>query len=389
MPHAADVPDVSVVVFRAPSGNLETYRIPWSRSGLLLTSLGPYRTPGAAAADIADTPGDIDPDAPPEYMQALLRLQNCRIPDKAVNGFGAQAPIFAPSMPSGFTLRLGKSFGDILYSGVFDAGGHKIGFLRIPSFSPISTITALTNLQTEIAYFQANTDGLVVDVMRNPGGSVSYLNSVLSYMMPARWRSIPFELRATSEWVVVLSSSLVSATALGAPQSIIDLFTSIKSEIVTANHAMRGRTNPIPLDTGGIDRDPAFDSKGNLIAYTKPMLVLTDEMTASAGDAFAATIQDNGRAPLFGWRTMGAGGNVEGWEAGTYSLGIATVTESLMNRKNPIVTKDYPTAPYVENIGVRPDIEVDYMTLDNLRQSGKPFVDAFTAAIVAQIQKGK
>jgi hypothetical protein len=58
-----------------------------------------------------------------------------------------------------------------------------------------------------------------------------------------------------------------------------------------------------------------------------------------------------------------------------------------MNRKNPVVTSDYPTAPYVENIGVRPDIQVDYMTRDNLTQGGKPFVDAFVAAMVNHIQK--
>jgi C-terminal processing protease CtpA/Prc len=110
-------------------------------------------------------------------------------------------------------------------------------------------------------------------------------------------------------------------------------------------------------------------------------------MTASAGDAFAATIQDNARGPLFGWRTMGAGGgNVEGWLAGSYSLGGATVTEMLMHRPFFIVTPEFPPAPYVENIGVRPDIQVDYMTIDNLTQQGKPFVDAFVAAIGTQLQ---
>ena len=163
----------------------------------------------------------------------------------------------------------------------------------------------------------------------------------------------------------------------------------IKDEILAANAAQRGRTKPIPLDDVTIDRGPATDSKGNVIAYTKPLIVLVDEMSASAGDAFAATIQDNARGPLVGWRTMGAGGNVEGWEAGTYSLGYTTVTESLMNRKNPVVTSDYPTAPYVENIGVRPDITVDYMTIDNLNRAGKPFVDAFVAAIVGQIEGKK
>ena len=58
-----------------------------------------------------------------------------------------------------------------------------------------------------------------------------------------------------------------------------------------------------------------------------------------------------------------------------------------MNRKNPIVTSDYPTAPYVENIGVRPDIQADYMTVDNLMQNGKPFVDSFVAAMINYLQQ--
>jgi hypothetical protein len=392
MPHAADVPEISVVVFRRPDGNLETYRIPWAKSGLLLTNVGHYTTPasvsGKSRIPHAHAPGEPAalPEDIPEYLQVLNRLQNCRLPDKAVNGFGAQVPVFAASLPSNFVLRQGKSYLDPFFSGTFSAGGHTIGFIRIPSYAPTNTTTALAAFQGEIAYFQANTEALVVDEMRNPGGSVSYLNAIVSYLMPTTWRSIPFELRATSEWVESISSAIVSAVALGAPQFYIDLLQAIKDEITAANSAMRGRTKPIPLDDVTILRSPAMDAKGNMIAYTKPLIVLVDEMSASGGDAFAATIQYNTRGPLLGWRTMGAGGNVEGWEAGTYSLGYVTVTESLMNRKNDIVTAEYPPAPYVENIGVRPEIVVDYMTADNLNRQGKPFVDAFVAAILAQIQ---
>ncbi len=349
MPHAADVPEISVVLLRRPDGGLETYRIPWSKSGLLLTSVGRYTTPGLEGMTAATRrrhgfPGSepsgepAAPDEIPDYMQVLKRLQNCALPDKAVNGFGAQVPVFAASLPSNFVLRQGRSSQDPFFSGVFSAGGHIIGFIRIPSYAPVNTTAALTAFLTEIAFFQANTQGLVIDEMRNPGGSVSYLNTLVSLLMPSKWRSIPFELRATSEWVSSISSSLVSAVAQGAPQSIIDQLQMIKDEIVAANSAMRGRTKPIPLDDVTIDRDPARDAKGNLLAYTKPLIVLVDEMSASGGDAFAATIQDNLRGPLVGWRTMGAGGSVEQWEAGTYSLGLATVTESLMNRKNDIVT---------------------------------------------------
>ncbi len=124
-----------------------------------------------------------------------------------------------------------------------------------------------------------------------------------------------------------------------------------------------------------------------MIGYDKPLIILTDELTASAGDLFSATIQDNGRGLLVGLRTMGAGGNVVGWEAGSYSLGTMTVTESLMSRNHLVQTGgDYPLAPYIENIGVYPDVWVDYMTRDNLATGGRPFVDAFTAAMINYIQ---
>jgi hypothetical protein len=395
LPHAADVPEVSTVVFRRPDGRLETYRIPWTKSGLALTTVGRYITPGKMTRNrlrtaTAEVEADVPPeDAPPSYMWPLLALWNCQLPDRAVNGFGSQFPIFVNALPASFTLRLGRAASEVFYSGTFTAGPYTIGFIRIPSYSPANTTTALAAFQKEIAFFEKNTDGLIIDEMRNPGGSVSYLNQIVSQLMPITWRSIPFEVRATSSWVASISSSYESARAQGAPKAILDQLQFIKDAIVSANSANRGRTVPIPLDDVVIDRGPAMDDKGNVIAYDKPIMVLVDEMSASGGDAFAATIQDNARGPLLGWRTMGAGGNVVGWEGGSYSLGLITVTQSLMNRKNPIVTSDYLTAPYVENIGVRPDISVDYMTRDNLSRNGQSFVEAFVTAMIDHIQKSK
>ena len=118
--------------------------------------------------------------------------------------------------------------------------------------------------------------------------------------------------------------------------------------------------------------------------------MLSDETSASAADMFAATMQDNGRAVLFGKRTMGAGGNVTQWQTGTYSEAFATLTESLMVRKyERFEAGGLPVSPYVENVGVHPEIEVDYMTRANLFERGKPFVDAFTQAIVEHIRKNR
>ena len=391
MPHAANVPEISTVVFRRPDATLEAYRIPWAKSGIPLTTVGKYVTPAPILRQVPDD--DLPPDEIPPYFAPLIRLQNCRIPDRTVLGFGSLTPIFAQSMPPGFVRRLGSA-ADPFFSGVFEAGGFKIGFIRIPSYSPINPAAALTAFQREIAYFQVNTDGLVIDEMRNPGGSVSYVNQILSQVIPRQWRSMGFEVRATSDWVVSISSAVEQAKAARAPQNTIELLETIKANIVDANASFRGRTKPIPLDDVVLDRPPATDPQGNMLAYTKPLVVLIDELSASAAEVFAAGIQDNARGPLVGWRTMGAGGNVENWGAGSYSLGRATVTESLMNRGHDVMTLGYPatfslTSPYVENVGVRPDLPVDYMTADNLYQSGKPFVDAFVAAIVNQILKSR
>jgi Periplasmic protease len=352
-----------------------------------LTTVGSYITPASAPVTAKETAEReaADSDPAPRYMEPLLKLWNCRLPDRAVLGFGAQAPIFVSALPPGFTQRLGKAVSDVFYSGTFESGGYKLGFIRIPSFAPNDQNAALSAFAKEIAFFNQNTDGLVIDVMRNPGGSVAYDNAILSMLFVNSWRSVPFEVRATSSWVEGISSSYEQAKAQGAPPNIVDLLQGLKTEFVAANHANRGRTHAIPLDDVTIDREPARDTRGIPTGYNKPFIVLVDELTASGGDAFAATIQDNSRGILVGWRTMGAGGNVFGWEAGSYSLGSMTVTGSLMVRKDTVHTKEYPAAPYVENIGVYPDLWADYMTRDNLTTGGKAYVDTFVKALVDYI----
>jgi C-terminal processing protease CtpA/Prc len=108
-------------------------------------------------------------------------------------------------------------------------------------------------------------------------------------------------------------------------------------------------------------------------------MVLTDESSASGGDMFPAIIQSNKRGPIFGWRTMGAGGSVVTFNGPAFTESIFRITVSVMNRLHVVNTPDFPPAPYVENIGVRPDIAVDQRA--TLLSGGASFVQAFTAAI--------
>src|SRR5262249_55164827 len=141
MPHATDVPEISTVVFRRPDGHLESHQIPWTKSGLPLVNIGRYFSPAVAKHIRRGPPDDREtPEELPEYLKVLDRLQNCRIPSKVLTGFGALTPVFAASLPASFVQRLGRVTSDPFFSGVFEAGGHKIGFIRIPTYAPTNSV---------------------------------------------------------------------------------------------------------------------------------------------------------------------------------------------------------------------------------------------------------
>jgi C-terminal processing protease CtpA/Prc len=118
-----------------------------------------------------------------------------------------------------------------------------------------------------------------------------------------------------------------------------------------------------------------------VIAYSKPILVLTDDFTLSAAETLGAILQDNQRATFFGTRTDGGGGNVVSYNVGAYSEGQARVTLGLETRKAPVTTPGFPATNFIENVGVYPDIIQDYMTLDNLLNGGATFLNNAVGAL--------
>lgn len=144
----------------------------------------------------------------------------------------------------------------------------------------------------------------------------------------------------------------------------------------------RGFTVPMPMCGISLEVEPARDKAGKDLAYSKPIMVLTDELSASAAEIFAAVMQDEKRALLYGMRTDGAGGGVVQFPAGVYMESYVNMAWSILIRRNVIESGgQFPAMPYIENIGVRPDRMDDYMTAANLLDGGTAFVQRFTAAM--------
>ncbi|BDC49163.1 hypothetical protein F183_A14790 [Bryobacterales bacterium F-183] len=371
-------PDVSTLEIRlAATGNVERYELTWLKNGTPI-EFGPVPVPlSAPKSTPAETTGSSLADPLARHHDVALPLER-----HGVLNQGGRNPIF--SLPAGFQRRLGANPSDAFFSGTFEVGGKRLGFIRVPSFSPANTAVALDQFLREMQYFESNTDGLIIDEMRNPGGSVSYCENLTSLLMRQPWKSLGFEVRATSSWMQSYDAAIINGRAAGAANWQIQQLQYVYDVLAEANRQMRGRTGAISLTDGSLDE------VGNPNAYTKPIILLVDEMSASGGDAFAAMLQDNRRALLVGMRTMGAGGNVVTYEATAYTEGFVRVTESLMTRSGAV--QKVPGLPietfYVENIGVTPDVEIDYMTRDNLMNAGRPYFNQVMDLAVRYISTG-
>lgn len=203
----------------------------------------------------------------------------------------------------------------------------KIGYLRIPHYLSLSQgenpVSMFAEYAKAIMQLEKETVGLIIDQDHNCGGEVAQVENLIRLFMPKPFPGLQFRTRATKgEYLRFQGQPWVADAIWQAMQT---------GQFLTA---------PISLTR----RNPAQ----GLGFYTKPVLILIDEMAGSGGDAFPAMMQGFGRAKLLGTRTMGAGGHVEQFNlSNTYSATSLRLTRSLFFR---------PDGTAVENNGANPDI---------------------------------
>src|SRR5262249_5308115 len=191
MPHAYEIADNAEVTIRRQSGTVETFTIPWSKTGTPVFQAGPVPTLDSARRRSAkDSEPAAGAEIAPDYLRPLLELQNDSVPRETytnVLNIGGFFPIF--ELPETFVPRLGFGLQENFYTGTFRSAGKTIGFIRIPNFVPFpSAAVARQQLSDEMLYFQAHTDGLIIDEMRNSGGLISWQNTVCQYLIPGPFR---------------------------------------------------------------------------------------------------------------------------------------------------------------------------------------------------------
>lgn len=257
-----------------------------------------------------------------------------------------------------------------------------IGYVRIPKYG--AGEKEAKQFEAIIKKFQKTTDKLVIDQLNNPGGSVFYLYSLVS-MLTDKAMFTPKHYMAINQEMIMddiktlkdldkiknleeLKKAFGSETVGGYPltMTFLSFMKSYYQFKIDEWNAGKKLTSPYHLY--GVDKiNPHPEAQ-----YTKPILLLVNELDFSGGDFFPAIMQDNKRATIMGVRTAGAGGYVIGVSIpNQLGVGGFRYTGSLADRVD--------NTP-IENLGVKP--EVDYtLTVKDFQNKFAPFAKAIKAQI--------
>lgn len=248
---------------------------------------------------------------------------------------------------------------------------QKIGYMHIPDFDAgwWNADDYMNQWIAIIEKFEAETKALVVDLNDNPGGDLFYMYGILSlltdrplktplnietlvqediYNMAVLYNMITYEPEDTETDDQISLFDSISGYPLDkeALKKIADYFLSV------IDQWNAGATRTKPQHVFGIDLVMPHP-KAN---YTKPILLLINELDFSCGDLFPAILQDNERAVLFGKKTAGAGGDVRPYfQTSRFGIMQYSLTASLAYRLNGDV---------IENLGVKPDVAYKFSQLD-------------------------
>lgn len=249
--------------------------------------------------------------------------------------------------------------------------GPKIGYLRVPHYNlDQDAVDALGPL---ISVYENETQALVLDQVNNPGGSMFQMYGILSLLTDKSLSLPKHQFALTDDDAAIAADAIALADAPDEAVPPEDRpspeFTAYSRFVLSEIEAGRKReTNPGYL--GGVTE--ILPAKFH---YTKKLFALINMHTYSAAEFFAAILQDNKRATLFGEKTAGLGGCARPSNSarqigmlGTYSWTIGWRTNGLP----------------IENLGVMPDIPYTY-SVDDLRSGAMTYAKTLLKTILEHL----
>jgi Peptidase family S41 len=187
--------------------------------------------------------------------------------------------------------RVRKGFEDIFYADVKRVGGKDLGYIRLFSFEAEDTDKFIAEFRRVITSPDFPQEGLIIDVRGNPGGEIKAGERLLQLFTPDRITPENFEF---------INSPLNLEICRRAPKNwpFAKWADSISDSVLTGATYSSG----YPLTP-----EESCNDIGQV--YHGPVILITDALSYSTTDIFAAGFQDNGVGEILGTSdNTGAGG---------------------------------------------------------------------------------
>lgn len=292
-----------------------------------------------------------------------------------------------PGTKKSFVPNLGAVVWRIPDNSPFDAylfetkDSRNVGYVRIPHY--VAGDHESNYFAAIIKEMEKESDALIIDQVNNPGGSVFYLYSLASMLSDHILSTPKHRMAITQKHILTATQILPLLENISSHEEALWAFGNtfggypVSYEFVQfminyfhflIDEWNAGRTVTEPYHIAGVDKI----HPSPVVQYSKPILILTNELDFSGGDFFPAILQDNKRVTILGTQTAGAGGYVLSVDYPN-RLGIESFhfTGSIAERinNNPI-----------ENLGVKPDITYK-ITENDLKNSYENYKEAILETI--------
>lgn len=317
---------------------------------------------------------------------------NSIVPESGLSQMGKVEPIFLttqsqnkfgfikvyPSEKSLIKFGLKGDEKPAIYAALYKFNNKTIFLVRSSTYSPsdYSTSVYMKAYQALLSEYESLADVLVLDQTHNPGGS--YCASFYDIFAHEGDVQGVEKTRADRKWINDLFINWPAAEGpTGNPwDTKLSQAWGALVEKAYDNHEFL--SEPFPLFTSSV-----YSTK---LAYnwTKPMLVLIDELAGSCGDIFPMLVKTNHRAKMLGQQTMGLGGNVEPVGQLNNSRITISLTRGLFYPYKP--DGQVNASDYIENNGVQPDYNYSH-TVEDYRNGYINYIQTFSEKALEQISQ--
>lgn len=261
-----------------------------------------------------------------------------------------------------------------IFAAMYRYESKTVLMLRMPSYGAEDQHLNMAVYSALVDQFQPIADVLVVDQTHNPGGSVTYTENMAQLIAPNGMNGFVQFLNTDRRWFQSLTTWWTSIDpALAASATGSRLLTLLKGFERDSELGLRLTKDPFSFSMQEVL--PAAPGA----VWSKPVLVLIDELCGSGGDSFPMLVKANKLGKLFGHRTMGLGGSVEPILDLPFTRAQLRLTRGLFTSFKPDGV--YQATDFVENNGVTPDIEYT-QTVSDFRAGFEGYFKAFNAEAV-------